>query len=56
MSGFFTESQRAEFQAAFDLFDKNGDRRLNPRELSALIREALGPYQHISEKELIELI
>ncbi|CDW82789.1 calmodulin [Stylonychia lemnae] len=53
MSHNFSEGQRAEFQAAFDFFDKNGDKQISAKELGVVMKN-IG--QHITEQELNQMI
>ena len=53
MTHTFSEGQRAEFQAAFDFFDKNGDKAISAKELGVVMRN-IG--QHITEQELNQMI
>jgi Ca2+-binding EF-hand superfamily protein len=38
------------------MFDKNGDKRISSKEMSAVIMQAIGPYQNLTEEELAKLI
>ena len=51
-----TDSQRAEFQTAFDIFDKNGDRRISTRELAIMIHSATGPNANFTIEDIQKLI
>ena len=42
----FSEGERAEFQAAFDFFDKNGDKAISAKELGVVMQ---GIGQHITQ-------
>eukprot|EP00347_Sterkiella_histriomuscorum_P022817 403337038 len=53
MAHNFSEGQRAEFQAAFDFFDKNGDKQISAKELGVVMKN-IG--QHITEQELNQMI
>ncbi len=53
MAHNFSEGQRAEFQAAFDFFDKNGDKQISAKELGVVMKN-IG--QHITEQELSQMI
>ena len=53
MAHNFSEGQRAEFQAAFDFFDKNGDKQISAKELGVVMKN-IG--QHITEQELNAMI